>query len=61
MDNWIKYPVSLIGEHLDLISLDKTHFAELERLAKEKSIWGFYALDCSDSKRFNEAYSEALN
>ncbi len=60
MASWIQYPVSLKGQTVDLISLDKQHFADLEKLAKEKSIWEYYTLDCSDSVRFNEAFNETL-
>ena len=60
MTNWIKHPLTLTGETVDLISLDKKYLTELEQLAKEKRIWKFYTLDCSDSGKFTAAYEEAL-
>lgn len=60
MNNWITYPTTLKGETVDLISLDKTHFPQLEKLGKEKRIWEFYAFDGSESDRLLSLYNSAL-
>jgi RimJ/RimL family protein N-acetyltransferase len=60
MNNWITYPTTLFGETVDLISLEKSHFTELESVAKEKRIWEFYAFDGSDNSRLLSIYTSAL-
>lgn len=45
--SWIKYPLTLQGRFVDLISLEEKYFPELEVLAQEKKIWQFYAYDGS--------------
>ena len=60
MTKWIKYPLTLTGKTVDLVSLEKTHFAELEALAKDKRIWEFYPLDGTNSDTFNRAFETAL-
>ncbi|MFM9840446.1 MAG: GNAT family N-acetyltransferase [Cyclobacteriaceae bacterium] len=60
MNNLITYPTTLFGETVDLISLEKSHFPELESVAKEKRIWEFYAFDGSDSSRLLSIYNSAL-
>jgi len=52
MISWISYPTNLMGETVDLLSLEKKHFAELETLAKDKRIWEFYTYDGSDPDIF---------
>jgi RimJ/RimL family protein N-acetyltransferase len=61
MTNWIKYPTILTGQSVDLIPLDKEHFAALEALAKDKRIWEFYVFDGSNSDRFLGILTDALN
>jgi RimJ/RimL family protein N-acetyltransferase len=48
MENWIKYPTTLSGQFVDLISLEKEHYSALQDMAKDRRIWEFYTLDCSD-------------
>jgi RimJ/RimL family protein N-acetyltransferase len=60
MNAWITYPLTLLGETIDLISLDKSHLPELEVLAKEKRIWEFYTFDGSNSERFLSIYDFIL-
>jgi RimJ/RimL family protein N-acetyltransferase len=60
VNNWITYPTTLFGETVDLISLQKSHFPELEAVAKEKRIWEFYAFDGSDSVRLLSIYNSSL-
>jgi len=60
MSNWIKPTTRLTGETVDLIPLSKTHFAELEKIAKDPRIWEFYTFDCSQSEKFLTVYATAL-
>ncbi len=60
MNNWITYPTTLFGQTVDLISLEKSHFPEMEAVAKEKRIWEFYAFDGSDSDRLLSIYNSSL-
>jgi RimJ/RimL family protein N-acetyltransferase len=60
MANWIIYPTTLTGETVELISLDKKHFTELESVARDKTIWEFYPFDCSNADTFLNYYTQAL-
>ncbi|MEO8664919.1 MAG: GNAT family N-acetyltransferase [Ignavibacteria bacterium] len=60
MNEWIKYPLTLRGENVELVSLERSHFDDLKDLAKEKRIWEFYIVAFSDPDKFNELYDEAL-
>jgi len=60
MNNWIKYPTTLTGQTVHLISLERTHFAELEALSKDKRIWEFYPFDVSGSEKFMSTFENAL-
>jgi RimJ/RimL family protein N-acetyltransferase len=60
MTNWITYPTFLSGETVDLIPLEKAHFAELEELAKDKRIWEFYIYDATSSEKFNAIFNSLL-
>jgi len=50
----------LKGNTVELLPLQKSHFAELEILASDKRIWEFYTLDGSQPPRFREAFDIAL-
>ncbi len=56
----IPYPLILSGETVDLVSLDKSHFAELGKAAINDSIWEFTLNDCSTPDKFNKVYEDAL-
>ncbi len=60
MANWIPYPLTLTGETVELISLEKNHFAELDTLAKDKRIWEFSLSDNTDSVVMLEVLNLAL-
>lgn len=60
MDNWITAPKTLTGNVVELISLDRIHFQELETLASDKRIWAHYAFDGSDPARFRRTLELAL-
>jgi RimJ/RimL family protein N-acetyltransferase len=59
-DPWIKHPTTLTAENVDLIPLDKSHFAALTGLAQDRRIWEFYAMDGSDPVKLVNAYDSAL-
>ncbi len=61
MDNWVKYPTTLLGQTVDLMPLEKEHLEALETLAKDKRIWEFYAYDGSDTDVFSNIFNSALN
>jgi len=60
MENWIKHPITLFGQTVNLIPLEKKHFAELENLSKDKRIWEFYAFDGASSVKFIHTLTAAL-
>lgn len=60
MNNWINLPSGLTGEIIDIIPLERIHFPELERIAKDKRIWEFYAFDGSDPNTLRNTLEEAL-
>lgn len=60
MPHWITYPLTLTGKVVDLISLNESHFPILTELAKEKSIWQYYAYDGSDPVKFRSTLESAL-
>lgn len=60
MSNWIPTPTTLTGDTVELISLDRTHFQELETLATDKRIWEHYTFDGSDSTTFRKTLELAL-
>jgi N-acetyltransferase len=43
--NWIQYPLTINGSHVDLVALEAKHFSDLETVAQDKRIWQFYAYD----------------
>lgn len=58
--NWIEHLITLTGQHVQLITLNKDHFTELESLAADKRIWQHYVYDGTDSLRFRETLVAAL-
>lgn len=58
--NWIEHPITLTGKHVQLITLNKDHFTELESLAADKRIWQYYVYDGTDAKRFRATLQAAL-
>ena len=60
MDNWIKHPLTLNGQIVDLFTLNKDHFSELEALASDKRIWEYYVYDGTDPTRFRAVLKSAL-
>jgi RimJ/RimL family protein N-acetyltransferase len=61
MSNWIQYPITLDGQHVQLITLNKDHFSELEVLAGDKRIWQHYVYDGTDNTRFRAVLKSALD
>ncbi|SNB33843.1 GNAT family N-acetyltransferase [Flavobacterium psychrophilum] len=58
--NWIKHPTILKGETVDLIPLEKEHFAKLYEVASDKKLWELIPIDCSKQESFNTAYNFAI-
>jgi RimJ/RimL family protein N-acetyltransferase len=61
MQDWIKHPVILRGQTVDLLPLEKSHFDELQQVAKEKRIWEFLPGDGTDPEKFSAICNEALS
>lgn len=59
--NWIATDTILTGELVNLIPLQKRHFAELTVLAKEKRIWEFIPADMGSSEKCLKAFQTALD
>src|SRR3978361_21033 len=57
---WLMHPLKLIGQTIDLLSLEEKHFDLLFEMAKDKRIWEYFPFDGSDSNKFISHYSEAL-
>ena len=60
MADWIEHPMTLDGQLVQLITLNKDHFSELESLAKDKRIWQYYVYDGSDVNRLRSVLKGAL-
>ena len=60
MADWIEHPITLDGQLVQLITLNKDHFSELESLAKDKRIWQYYVYDGSDGNRLRAVLKSAL-
>lgn len=58
---WIKHPLTLIGETVDIIPLEKKHLEKLFQAATDKNLWEHIPLDCSNRKTFDEVYNFALS
>ena len=61
MSIWIQHPITLDGQLVQLITLNKDHFSELEVLASDKRIWQHYVYDGTDSTRFRAVLKSALD
>ena len=61
MANWIQHPLTLEGQIVQLITLNKDHFSELEVLASDKRIWQYYVYDGTDSTRFRAVLKSAMD
>ncbi|MBK9727028.1 MAG: GNAT family N-acetyltransferase [Saprospiraceae bacterium] len=59
--SWINPNTILKGELVELIPLEEKHFAELEILAREKSIWEFLPVDMSNRERCMAAFRNAIS
>jgi RimJ/RimL family protein N-acetyltransferase len=59
-DAWLKYPIKLIGQTIDLLSLEEKDFDQLIESTCDKRIWEYYPIDGSDRNKFITHYAEAL-
>lgn len=58
--NWIKHPVILKGETVELIPLEKEHFEELYIAASDKKLWELTTMDGSKRETFDALYDFSL-
>jgi RimJ/RimL family protein N-acetyltransferase len=61
MASWIQHPITLEGQLIQLITLNKDHFSELEALAADKRIWQYYVYDGTDPTRFRSVLRSAVD
>jgi RimJ/RimL family protein N-acetyltransferase len=59
-ETWLKHPIKLIGQTIDLLPLEVMHFDQLFEMAEDKRTWEYYPIDGSDRKKFILHYTEAL-
>jgi len=57
---WLMHPLKLIGQTIDLLSLEEKHFDLLFETAKDNRIWEYFPFDGSDRNKFISHYSEAF-
>jgi len=58
---WIQHPITLEGQLIQLITLNKDHFSELEVLAADKRIWQYYVYDGTDTTKFRSVLKSAMD
>lgn len=61
MDKWIKNPLTLAGQIVELRSFEDAHLPALAALAQDKRIWEFYAYDPSDPEKFKTVFRSAMS
>ncbi len=59
-ETWVKHPVVLKGQLVELHPLEKAHLAELLPLTADKRLWEFYPADYSDEQKFTTSYNTSL-
>lgn len=59
-ETWIKHPIVLQGQLVELHPLEKAHLAELRPLTADKKLWEFYPADYSNEEKFNTSYNFSL-
>ena len=59
-ESWLIHPMKLIGQTIDLFSLEEKHLDLLFETASDKRIWEYFPFDGSDPNKFISHYSEAL-
>ena len=57
---WIPFPLTLPGKEIELVSLQREHIQELDRLAKDSRIWEFYSINGSDSRKLTGSLETAI-
>lgn len=57
---WIKHPVSLSGQIVELLPMEEKHFDDLLAAASDKRIWEFYPGDWSVPETFLKYYNSVL-
>jgi RimJ/RimL family protein N-acetyltransferase len=59
-ETWLTHPIKLIGQTIDLLSLEEKHFDLLFETANDNRIWEYFPFDGSDLNKFISHYSGAL-
>lgn len=59
-NSWITHPLTLNGDKVCLIPLEREQFEELYEAASDKSLWEFIPSDCSIKENFDKHYNLAL-
>jgi RimJ/RimL family protein N-acetyltransferase len=57
---WFSDRIELHGEQISLVTLNKSHFADLLFLSKEKRIWQYFAVDGSNTNKLKSSLEKAL-
>ncbi|MCW3126856.1 MAG: family acetyltransferase [Bacteroidetes bacterium] len=60
MSTWITHPISLTGEVVSLLPMEREHFPALIALAQDERIWEHYIFDGTDPVRMQEVLEDAL-
>jgi len=60
VNNWLKYPIKLTGESVELLPLEEKHFHQLGLIANDVRIWEFYPFDMSSSDKIINSFKSAL-
>ncbi len=60
MNTWVKHPLKLIGESVELLPLEEKYFKELSLVANDARIWEFYPFDMSNSEQIINSFTSAL-
>jgi RimJ/RimL family protein N-acetyltransferase len=60
MNNWIPYPLELLGDKIGLRSYEEADLNALLCIAAEKKIWEYYAVDGSDISKLTHSFRTAI-
>jgi RimJ/RimL family protein N-acetyltransferase len=59
--SWLPENITLTGENVTLLPLEREHFDELIALAADTRIWEFYPYDASRPENFRAIYESSLS
>lgn len=58
--NWIKQPIILTGQTVELVPLATEHFDALMEITQDKRIWEFYSVNCSNPAKLKQILNAAF-